>query len=104
MNEQVDEAVNIVLREIDLQECQALWVLQSYTENLHVHAAVNRISPKSYREIKPSGWWTKEVLEWQANREAAKILDTAETWINIHEELGAKGYDLERRGNGATLK
>ena len=54
-NAQVDEAVNIALGELDLQENQALWSLQTDTENLHVHAAVNMISPESYRVIKPSG-------------------------------------------------
>ncbi len=161
-NEQVDEAVNIALSELDLQECQALWALQSDTDNLHVHVAVNRISPESYRAIKPAGGWTKKALEraarkieitqgWeveqsgryavnasgqivekqeaertlpevsqtardteahtgseslerQAKREVAKILGTAGSWSELHERLGAKGYELERRGNGAILK
>lgn len=161
-NEQVDEAVNIALGELDLQDCQSLWALQSDTENLHVHVAVNRISPKSFRAISPAGGWTKKALEraarkieiiqgWeieqsgryvvsssgqitekkasdirkaeisqtardveshtgeeslerQAKREVSKILETAESWRDLHERLGAKGYLLERCVNGAVLK
>ena len=61
MNEQVYEAVNIALRELELEDCQALWALQSDTENLHVHVAVSRISHQSYRAIRPVGGWTKKV-------------------------------------------
>ena len=161
-NEQVDEAVNIALCELDLEDCQALWALQSDTENLHVHVAVNRISPESFRAIKPAGGWTKKALEraarkiemiqgWeieqsgryvvntsgqileqkrndnpkreisqtardveshigeeslerQAKREVAKILETAGSWREVHEQLCARGYLLEKRGNGAVLK
>ena len=49
--EQADEAVKIALTELDLQDCQALWALQSDTENLHVHVAVNRIDPETGREL-----------------------------------------------------
>ena len=127
-----------------------------------MHVAVNRISPESYREIKPAGGWTKKALEraarkieitqsWeveqsgryavnasgqivekqeaertppeisqtardtgahtgseslerQAKREVAKILETVGSWRELHERLGAKGYELEKRGNGAILK
>ncbi len=74
-NEQVDEAVGIALKELDLQDCQALWALQSDTENLHVHVAVNRISPQSYRAIRPAGGWTKKALE-----RAARKIEIAQGW------------------------
>ena len=74
-NAQVDEAVNIALGELDLQENQALWSLQTDTENLHVHAAVNMISPESYRVIKPSGGWTKKNLE-----RAAREIEIIQGW------------------------
>ena len=159
-NEQVDEAVNIALKELDLQDCQALWALQSDTENLHVHVAVNRISPETFRAIRPAGGWTKKALEraarkieisqgWEIERsgryevnssgqilekkeiatpeisqiardiekhtgmesaerqikqEAAKILESASNWEELHRELAARGIEFERRGNGAVLK
>ena len=159
-NEQVDEAVNIALQELDLQDCQALWALQSDTDNLHVHVAVNRISPETFRAIRPAGGWTKKALEraarkieisqgWeierngryeinssgqilekketsrpeisqsardveahtgmeslerQAKRELAEVLETAANWEELHKKLASKGFEFERKGNGAVLK
>ena len=70
--EQVDDAVKIALTELDLQDCQALWALQSDTDNLHVHVAVNRISPETYKAIHPAGGWTKKALEKAARKIEAK--------------------------------
>ena len=159
-NEQVDEAVNIALKELDLQDCQALWALQSDTDNLHVHVAVNRISPETLKPIHPAGGWTKKALEraarkiefsqgWEieqtgryeinssgqiferkeiltseisqtardieahtgeesferlAKRETAEILESAKSWDELHQNLALKGFELERKGNGAVLK
>ena len=74
-NEQVDEAVNIALKELDLQDCQALWALQSDTDNLHVHVAVNRISPETFKPIYPARGWTKKALE-----RAARKIEIAQGW------------------------
>ena len=159
-NEQVDKAVEIALEELDLQNCQALWALQSDTDNLHVHVAVNRISPDTFRAVRAAGGWTKKALEraarkieisqgWeiersgryeinssgqilekkeipnpeisqaardievhtgteslerQAKREIAKILETATNWDELHKKLASKGFEIERKGNGAILK
>ena len=159
-NEQVDEAVNIALTELNLQDCQAVWGLQSDTDNLHVHVAVNRISPKTFKAIKPAGGFSKKALEkaarkieiaqgWEieqtghyevnssgeilenknflkpeisqtardieahtgaesferfAKREVAEILETAARWDELHQKLASKGFELERKGNGAILK
>ena len=73
--EQADEAVKIALTELDLQDCQALWALQSDTENLHVHVAVNRIDPETGRAIQPAGNWTKKALE-----KAARKIELAQGW------------------------
>ena len=89
-NEQVDEAVNIALCELDLQDCQALWALQSDTGNLHVHVAVNRVSPKTYRAIHPAGGWTKKALE-----RAARKIEIVQGW-----EVERTGrYEVDESGN-----
>ena len=159
-NEQVDEAVNIALKELDLQDCQAVWGLQSDTDNLHVHVAVNRISPETFKAVKPAGGFSKKALEraarkieitqgWDiertghyevnssgdilykkefpkpeisqtardieaytgeesferiAKRELAEILESARSWDELHQNLALKGFELERKGNGAILK
>jgi hypothetical protein len=72
---QVDEAVGIALKELDLQNCQALWVLQNDTQNRHVHIVVNRIDPESGRAIIPANGWTKKALE-----RAARKIELAQGW------------------------
>ncbi|MBR0232746.1 MAG: relaxase/mobilization nuclease domain-containing protein [Synergistaceae bacterium] len=78
-NGQVDEAVSIALKELDLSECQAVWGLQSDTDNLHVHVAVNRISPKTFKAIKPARGWTKKALE-----RAARKIEISQGWDVEH--------------------
>ncbi len=104
--QQVDEAVEIALKELDLQECQALWALQSDTENLHVHVAVNRIDPKTHRAIQPAGNWTTKALE-----RAARKIEIAQGWeversgryeVDANGGIREKGA-TERRGPEATL-
>ena len=161
-NEQVDEAVRIVLKELNLEDCQAIWSLQSDTENLHVHVVVNRISLETYRPVRSNGGWTKKALEkavrkieisqgWEleksgryevdevgevldkyavqksvpelsqtardieahtgvesleriVKKDVALILEESESWEELHLQLASKGYELERKGNGAVLK
>ena len=74
-SEQVDEAVQIALKELELEGCQALWALQGDTENQHVHVMVNRIDPETYRAIQPAGNWTKKALE-----RAARKIELAQDW------------------------
>ena len=89
-NEQVDEAVAIALKELDLSGCQAVWGLQSDTDNLHVHVAVNRISPETFRAIKPAGGWTKKALE-----KAARKIEIVQGW-----EVERTGrYSVDELGN-----
>jgi hypothetical protein len=40
--EQVGEAVNITLDEMNLSECQAVHALHQNTDNMHLHICVNR--------------------------------------------------------------
>ena len=88
--EQVDEAVKISLTELDLQDCQALWALQSDTNNLHVHVVVNRISPETYRAIQPANGWTKKALE-----KAARKIEFIQGW-----EIEKTGrYEVDAEGN-----
>ena len=161
-NEQVDEVVKIALKELDLEDCQAIWALQNDTENLHVHVVVNRISLETYRPVRSNGGWTKKALEqaarkieiaqgWELDksgryevdeegglldkyvgqkfvpelsqvardieahtgaeslerivkRDVGLILEESESWEEIHLKLASKGYELERKGNGAVSR
>ena len=163
-NEQADEAVEIAIKELNLEGCQTLWALQKDTENLRVHVVVNRISPDTFKAIRPAKGWTKKALEraarkiefaqgWEieqsgrytvdglgnvlekgdvkvrdssveklsqkardieshtgaesveriAKREILPILESAESWEELHRNLSEHGAKLERRGKGAVL-
>ena len=52
-NEQTDEAAEIAIEELNLEGGQTLWALQKSTENLHVHVVVNRVSPDTFKAIRP---------------------------------------------------
>jgi hypothetical protein len=73
--EQVDEAVKITLEELNLQNCQAVWFVHADTENRHVHIAVNRIDPETYKAIQPAGNWTHKAIQ-----RAARKIEIAQGW------------------------
>lgn len=52
--EQVDELVDIFLRELDLEGCQTVYGLHYNTDNYHVHIAVNRMHPVTMKVIDPN--------------------------------------------------
>ncbi|MBQ3640643.1 relaxase/mobilization nuclease domain-containing protein [bacterium] len=97
-NEQADEAVEIAIKELNLEGCQTLWALQKDTENLHVHVVVNRISPDTFKAIRPAQGWTKKALE-----RAARKIEFVQGWEieqsgryevdsvgDVHEKVGLK--------------
>lgn len=73
--DQVKDAVNHALRSLGLEECQATWGLHNDTDCLHVHVAVNRIHPETYKAIDPAHGWTKNELE-----KACREIELAQGW------------------------
>lgn len=51
--EQVDEAVDIFLQRMGLEEHQALYALHGNTENYHAHILVNRVHPYTEKVVRP---------------------------------------------------
>jgi hypothetical protein len=74
-NAQVDEAVKIALEELGLQNCQAAWFVHADTENRHVHIAVNRIDPETYKAIQPADNWTHKAIQ-----RAGRKIEIAQGW------------------------
>ena len=74
-NSQADEAVGIAFRELGLENCQALWILQRDTENPHVHVVVNRIHPDTHKAITPANGWTYKAVE-----KAMRMIELAQGW------------------------
>ena len=100
-NEQADEAVEIAIKELNLEGCQTLWALQKDTENLHVHVVVNRISPDTFKAIRPAKGWTKKALEraarkiefaqgWEIEQSGRYVVDSSG---NVHEKVDVKVRD-----------
>ncbi|MFP6860085.1 TraI/MobA(P) family conjugative relaxase [Pseudomonas sp.] len=52
--EQVEQAVDVFLAELELSEHQAIYALHQDTDNQHLHIAVNRVHPDTLRVIKPN--------------------------------------------------
>lgn len=73
--EQVDEAVAITLKELDLDECQSVYALHQNTDNYHLHICVNRISPLTHKAIDPAHGWTDKAME-----RAARRVEAAQGW------------------------
>jgi hypothetical protein len=86
--EQVAEAVNITLAELNLSECQAVYSLHQNTDNMHLHICVNRIDPETTKAITPAGGWTRRAMERAARRiEHAQGWQTENnTWSEINEQ------------------
>ena len=97
-NAQVDEAVHIALQELDLQDCQALWVLQRDTENPHLHVIVNRIHPETTKTITPANGWTYKAVEL-----AARKIELAQGWEieqNGFYHVTEDGQIVEKKNSG----
>lgn len=99
---QVEEAIDIFLDELGLQDHQAIYGLHADTDNLHLHLAVNRVHPETLKVIKPNKGFDIEA----AHRAIARI-EHAQGWQREHhgryqvieterdEIEREKGHDLE---------
>lgn len=68
---QVEEAVDILLHELGLDEHQAMYGLHVDTANVHLHIAVNRVHPMTLKVVKPNRGFDIEA----AHRAVARIED-----------------------------
>lgn len=72
---QANEAVDMLLAELRLTQCQTQWAVHKDTDNVHVHVVVNRVDPDSEKIIKPGGGFEHESMQ----RAIAKI-EHAQGW------------------------
>jgi hypothetical protein len=68
---QVDQAISILLEELELKDHQAIYAVHQDTDNIHVHLVVNRVHPDSLKVIKSGGGFDIDL----AQKAIAKIED-----------------------------
>jgi hypothetical protein len=78
---QVDEAVEISLKALNLENCKALYGLQNDTGIHHIHVCVCRIDPETHRAIDPAGEWTKKAL-----LKAARQIEVTQGWEVLEQD------------------
>jgi len=87
--EQVDEAVDIFLQRMGLEEHQALYALHGNTENYHVHILVNRVHPYTEKVVRPCNGFDID----GAHRVIAEI-EARQGWHNERNAL----YSVNDKG------
>lgn len=95
---QVEQAVEILLAELGLDEHQTLYALHQDTDNMHLHVAVNRVHPDTLKVIKPNKGFDKEA----GHRAIAKI-EAAQGWSseqNARYKVDANGEAI-REASGS---
>lgn len=80
-HEQVEQAIDILLEELELKDHQTIYALHQDTDNIHLHLAVNRVHPDTLKVIKSGGGFDIDI----AQRAIAKIEDV-------------QGWQRENRG------
>jgi Relaxase/Mobilisation nuclease domain len=69
--EQVEQAIDILMSELELKDHQVIYALHQDTNNIHLHLAVNRVHPDTLKVIKSGGGFDIDI----AKRAIAKIED-----------------------------
>lgn len=93
--EEVDEAVRILLEELNLTGHSVVYALHLDTDNLHVHVAVSRVHPETEKLITPANG-----LDIEAIHKATARIEHAQGWgseRNSRYTVQAKGQ-LIRNG------
>lgn len=73
--EQIEQAVDVFLAEMELSEHQAIYALHQDTDNQHLHIAVNRVHPDTLRVIKPN-----KGFDIEAGHRAIAKIESLQGW------------------------
>ncbi|WP_265305092.1 relaxase/mobilization nuclease domain-containing protein [Verminephrobacter eiseniae] len=85
--EQVEELLGVLLEQFGLEKHQVIAALHQDTDNIHLHIAINKVSPETYHVVKPAEGRDKE-----AAHRAIAIIE--------HRQ----GWQRERRGRYTVLE
>lgn len=86
--EQVEELLDVLLEQFGLGKHQVIAALHQDTDNIHLHIAINKVSPETYHVVKPAG--------------NGKDIEAAHRAIAIIEHR--QGWQRERRGRYTVLE
>lgn len=92
---QTDEAVSLFLKEMGLEEHQAIYALHSDTHNWHLHLAVNRVHPETEKLVTVNNGYDHKV----AHRAIARI-ELRQGWESEAHAL----YAPDANGNITLVK
>lgn len=73
--EQVDEAVTILMRVLNLEAHQAIYAAHRNTQHYHVHVAVNRVHPETGTLVAAGDGW-----QLNAAGQAAALIEHRQGW------------------------
>lgn len=73
--EQVEELLDVLLEQLGLEKHQVIAALHQNTDNIHLHVAVNKVSPGTYKVVKPARGWDVE-----AAHRAVAITEYRQGW------------------------
>lgn len=99
-HQQIDEAVNIFLDELGLNDHQTVYGLHADTDNLHLHLVINRVHPDTLKVIKPN-----KGFDIEAAHKAIARIEHAQSWkreqhgryqVMENGELGREHLDAEK--------
>ncbi|NGZ87529.1 TraI/MobA(P) family conjugative relaxase [Duganella aceris] len=99
--QQVEEAVDILLKELGLEGHQTMYGLHVDTDNVHLHIAINRVDPETLKVIKPNRGFDIEA----AHKAVARIEEKQGWQREAHGRYRVKSDgDVERdaRGRGES--
>jgi hypothetical protein len=106
--QQLQCAVEIFLEVMDLAEHQAIYASHKNTENYHVHIAVNRVHPESFKRTAAGGDWQIDTIH-----QAIAMIEYEQGWarqagaIYVADNEGVRHVASNLRvrdGNGPTGK
>lgn len=83
---QIEEAVNVIAKNLNLEDCQCVFAKHQNTDHTHLHIAFNRVHPDTYRAVQPAQRWTKKALE-----KAMREIEIKQDW---GRELNGKHYTI----------
>jgi hypothetical protein len=72
--EQVEELLDVFLEQLGLEKHQVIAALHQDTDNIHLHIAINKVSPETYLVKPAKGWWK------EAAQRTVAIIEHRQGW------------------------